>query len=1496
MAVSLVCFTTAKAEELSRSDGALHALAARAFSLARAVSLPDITPFRTNLEAIRNAIGEDLVATMSPGGNYPAKVADYRTEANQSSMTVLDHGNQYQMNETLLVRSCKRTKLDVSLQAPLLYDQSQPAAFVQSKDLSLSKMSIDNLFRLIPQLDPVVTLSSASQCVSLGIVAPATCGPPASVADPAQANRQASLKRVQGLCAVNLSNGSWRAMLRTDAPPAAGKPFRPEPAASAVLLDSILPSSQAAESDKVRTSSILAQRHHHDERKRERDCQRLDLQKFSQRGWTTWQTEQLQGHWSCGPKSQQHCHHHRQHHHRQHHHHQHHHRQHHHHNNHKEHHILQERKGTPMYINQTQLGMPLLKADTVGPLHPAGKWRYSGKRQRLQESGPPAVPVSDQWRATCSKRAAWDQPGQWCPSEEATKQQRKQQQQLDQQRTIPQGEAVAQQHQWRNGMLHQMAQGLDAPTSGVAPIRTTEPTAAGEERVEHDWPLPRESTSLGSSKDKRHGSDDMGAEDVVAPADMGAPEGASAALAAAAAGEGANFAAAPEASADPGKAQLPAFAVSMADGYGWQQQQKAQEQQQQQQQRQESGARQHSLPPPPPPLPPPLPPQEEKTAAQASRNLDFAPDDCCRDHEAVCVKAPQGPVFDGPPPAATPHGTGCGGIPEAAAMATEEQACKDSPEDVEPGQKQVHKQKDKQRDKRTGKRKGRGKGKAVAEVVAGDAVGLVGAADVAAAAELVGNAATPCGQKALKARVKDHVRTPSCPAPTHETLVVPVDKQSRRRARKQQPCPHSSSPLTSKRMAAAQRVDSPTAKPAYGTSVETARPVEHKNPCKASAAPAAVKASPMMADAMGEMLSHSGPSHGGVNADGVRDPQGADEPNAEDGAPLTNSCVSNFGIKMAAPATAAPGATATGTTGAMEHVGPQQEPAAGPSRLQRRGPELQACFAAPIPPSVVRTQLAGRAAPSLAHRSVPGATAAPLEAKPERRYKPVAPARRPRAAACNLPSTHAELAAVAAALLAAQLAKGFSEGRDGNAAHGTAADVAIPAANAKSGPVTVAEETVAEKVTMADAGRQVGDTAVAPPSVPQEENWPTGAGAVPPPCPDTAAMPPNTSHGCGGVAADLPSRASSTFEGVSTVYSNTFDRDMPHGFRDGEGSTAEQHRAGTCSAVTDSWNSHQDTGTAAVTAAAGAAMASRGPEHRGGGSDIGGSPSQRRPLSGTATSPVWQAVSEVCLAVKPSEGTAAAAVGTADAGIAAEPGFKSGLWRARSAHGLGEDGEWDISRRNSCACESRGGMVPDGDVGDVFGNNEGVGSHGESDGRPEGPTGNGGNGAGQGQDEDDAGMSEVEKEEWRRRRAEIERQRAEAAAEREAARRARAARAVASATEELERRIRQRLADHHQLASAAAAEAAAKEDIRSRIRDILQERFRKALEEHNLSRMLRQLGLLSKGTYLRTAEQRSKALKSAKIRFHPDKVTGSLEDRVYAEEVSKLLNSWTWTK
>ena len=35
-----------------------------------------------------------------------------------------------------------------------------------------------------------------------------------------------------------------------------------------------------------------------------------------------------------------------------------------------------------------------------------------------------------------------------------------------------------------------------------------------------------------------------------------------------------------------------------------------------------------------------------------------------------------------------------------------------------------------------------------------------------------------------------------------------------------------------------------------------------------------------------------------------------------------------------------------------------------------------------------------------------------------------------------------------------------------------------------------------------------------------------------------------------------------------------------------------------------------------------------------------------------------------------------------------------------------------------------------------------------------------------------------------------------------------------------------------------------------------------------------------------------RAVKLAKVRFHPDKAKGSLVAKVYAEEVSKLLNSW----
>ncbi|GIL91986.1 hypothetical protein Vretimale_18535 [Volvox reticuliferus] len=1718
MAIRLVCFATAKAEELSRSDRELHALAVRAFSLARSVSLPDITPCRANPDAINDAIQKDLSITKFPGGDHPAQVVDSRkTEENHPCIAVLDRSNQNGTDETLSMSSCKRTRLNDSLQAPLLSDLAQPAGFVQRGDLPLSKMPIDNLFRLIPQLDPVLTLSSASQCVSLGIAAPATCGQPASVADPAQANRQPSHKRVQGLCAVNLSNGSWRAMLRTDAPTAAGKLFHPENAAPAVLLDGVLPSSHA---DKVRSSSIFSHQQHQGARKRERNGQRLDLQQFSQRGWTTWQTEQLQGRWGHGPKSQRHRSYHRNHSHNY------------HHDNHQERRILQERKRAPMYANQKQFGMVPLEADTMCEMRLEDKWRYSGKKQRLQEP----VAATGQWRATCSSRVAWDQPWKWRLPDETPKQQRTQQQQSqEQQRAVPHCAAVTQQPELRNGpngTPQHLGQGLDAPTSGMAGMRTSESTAACAEREGRNWPLPPKSTSSASAKGQPHGSIDMGAEDAAAPAAMGAP-GWSSAARAEAAGEGTNSAAIPEASADPSKVQLPAFAVCMADGYGWQQEQKLQKQQQQ---LQGSGARQHSLPPLPPPPPPPLPQLEQKTAAQASKNLDLARDDCCRGHEAVFVKAPHDSGCDRPQPAATPHGGGCGGGSGAAAVTTEEQARTDSTQDVESSLKQVHKQKDKQKGRQRGKRKARGNEKAVTEVVAADSGGSVGAVDAAANADRIGKTddATSCGRKAHKKGVKKRVKTPTRPAPSPRTLDVPVDKRSRHRERNQQAGSPSNTPLTRSRMAAAQRVDSPTAKTGCGMSVGTAGHVEHKDFCRASAAaPAAEKANPVMADARekavevpivkvmaestsvssaaagtmqeqaaappstpsqsraaavnarkpdvemrdvvaeggkvapvwdkaeeemnpfrhsttsvtepgshgspmtrlsepcsphgvgtanvavrrrsqrtasasvagsfsetkpaspgepclgrtrgrnarasgpgaaseattttttpaataavatasaaavtlgspttaktkrhlvspkehlassddaarvrasvpepvgsgeaataaavatGTTRSHSGPSPGKINVAGDRNQSAANGPNADGGAPHTDSCVSDFGIQTTE---AALGAAATAAT--AEHVRPQQEPAPGPCHLQKHGREFQAHFTAQVPPIAASTQPAGRAAPSLARGSAPGPTAAPLDGKPERRYRPVAPARRPRAAASNLPSTHAELAAVAAALLASQLVAGFNEGSAGNAAHGTAVGVTAAATDATASPSTVMDEAVPE-VMMSDAAGQEDDTAAA---VPREANRPTGSGAVRRPSPDPVAMPSNTPHCCRDAAAELPSRAPSISDGSYSVHSNISNRDTPHGCREA-GGIAEGHQAGTCSTVTDSWASHPDTGAAAEPGA-GVVKASRGPQHPAVGSNIGGYPSQRWPFSDTATSPIRQAVPEVymapCPAAKPSEGTAAAAMAAAAAGIAAEPEFKSGLWHTASACGMGEDGDGELSRRNSCACESHGEYrvrVPEGDGGNASGNNEGMGSHGAGDGRFEGPAGaaaaresNGGDGAGQGQEEEDAGMSEVEREEWRRRRAEIERQRAEAAAEREAARRARAARAVSSATEELERRIRQRLADHHQLASAAAAEAAAKEDIRSRIRDNLQERFRKALEEHNLSRMLRQLGLLAKGTYLRTAEQRSKALKSAKIRFHPDKVTGSLEDRVYAEEVSKLLNSWTWTK
>ncbi|KAG2483638.1 hypothetical protein HYH03_017516 [Edaphochlamys debaryana] len=100
-----------------------------------------------------------------------------------------------------------------------------------------------------------------------------------------------------------------------------------------------------------------------------------------------------------------------------------------------------------------------------------------------------------------------------------------------------------------------------------------------------------------------------------------------------------------------------------------------------------------------------------------------------------------------------------------------------------------------------------------------------------------------------------------------------------------------------------------------------------------------------------------------------------------------------------------------------------------------------------------------------------------------------------------------------------------------------------------------------------------------------------------------------------------------------------------------------------------------------------------------------------------------------------------------------------------------------------------------------------------------------------------------------------------------------------AAAAELQRRMAERLAEHHQLSAAAARKAEAKEALRARIRDQLHERLSKSLcgRERSLPNLLRMLGVIGKTAPPPSPEQRSEALKAARVRFHPDKASGSLE-------------------
>ncbi|GAX81678.1 hypothetical protein CEUSTIGMA_g9106.t1 [Chlamydomonas eustigma] len=151
--------------------------------------------------------------------------------------------------------------------------------------------------------------------------------------------------------------------------------------------------------------------------------------------------------------------------------------------------------------------------------------------------------------------------------------------------------------------------------------------------------------------------------------------------------------------------------------------------------------------------------------------------------------------------------------------------------------------------------------------------------------------------------------------------------------------------------------------------------------------------------------------------------------------------------------------------------------------------------------------------------------------------------------------------------------------------------------------------------------------------------------------------------------------------------------------------------------------------------------------------------------------------------------------------------------------------------------------------------------------------------------------SEVEEEEWRKRQEVIAAQRIEAARQREERKR-RLQSEVHQAS-----RIKARLESLRSVEENALAEAAAKERHRVAIRQELEKKHGVAMKTLNLPRLLAELQVPVKGlaslTRVQALEATKKALRLAKIKYHPDKVSnGDFKVKVRAEEISKILNAW----
>lgn len=340
-------------------------------------------------------------------------------------------------------------------------------------ELPLSRMSIDNLLRLIPQIDPIVTLNSACLPGAFGGPLPTTCGQPALANNHPPATRHASHKRVQGLGAVNLNTGLRCAMRGMVVGPDTVLGVGTErPMQAGIFSGAIGSSLHGRGACNLRSYGAYCKQQEDGRR-----SYRWDKHQ-SQRGREPKQLGQQKGQWGYGskpPQHQQSC----------------------------EHRVLQEWKRPTEWVNQNAPSTSLLKADGG---HPGTDGRYSRKRYRQRETAPYFTTYTGHHRA---KPAAYEQAGQHRPWGDLEQQQVKQQQQQSEfsQQTLRTSAIVIPQVQPPEDQSREvphLEKGVLGPrTAEVAQPMLLDPPRTAKRASR--WSPPRASASFERGGEQAHG-------------------------------------------------------------------------------------------------------------------------------------------------------------------------------------------------------------------------------------------------------------------------------------------------------------------------------------------------------------------------------------------------------------------------------------------------------------------------------------------------------------------------------------------------------------------------------------------------------------------------------------------------------------------------------------------------------------------------------------------------------------------------------------------------------------------------------------------------------------------------------------------------------------------------------------------------------------------------------------------------------------------------------